>query len=130
MINTLAYGAALGPWVITRSPLRQGDIIAFERRDGDESRTYLKRIVALAGDTISMHDGSVIVNGARVVWPGAVLADHWNMRSSVIPVGAVFVLGDNRGESNDSRSFGPVPQASIIGKALLIIWPIGNIRPI
>jgi signal peptidase I len=59
-----------------------------------------------------------------------VLHDRSNMRALVVPAGSVFVLGDNRAESDDSRSFGPILESSIVGKALFVIWPIGHAKRI
>jgi signal peptidase I len=130
LINTLTYGTAVGPWTLLSGTPRRGDVIAFARGQGDDSTTYLKRVVALPGDTIALRDGRLAVNGAYVDEPAFVLADHSSMRKLRIPAGTIFVLGDNRAESDDSRLFGPVPQSAIIGKALLVIWPLGDIKRI
>ena len=63
LINTLAYGATIGPWTLLSGPIQRGDLIAFARGQGDDVRTYLKRVVALPGDTVAIHDGKVIDSG-------------------------------------------------------------------
>ena len=130
LINTLAYGATIGPWTLLSGPIQRGDLIAFARGQGDDVRTYLKRVVALPGDTVVIHDGKVAVNGSFVDEPAFVLADHSSMESLRVPAGCVFTLGDNRAESDDSRVFGPVPESTIIGKAVFVIWPLGEIKRI
>jgi signal peptidase I len=80
----------------------KGDIIVFVYLD-DRSKTYIKRIAALPGEIVSTADG----------------------KDFVVPHGHVFVLGDNRMHSEDSRKFGPVPLRDILGKARLICWSIG-----
>ena len=88
----------------------------------------IKRVIALEGDRFEIDGGSVFVNGEAIDEPyladGAVMADQ---DPRTIPDGHVFVMGDNRGSSSDSRVFGPVPVDDIIGKALFRIWPLDRI---
>jgi signal peptidase I len=130
LINTLAYGATVGPWTITRNTAERGDVIAFTRGHGDEATTYLKRVVALPGDTIAISNGKIVLNQFMIDEKSVVLSDRSFMKPLVVPIGSVFVLGDNRAESDDSRLFGPVPQSAITGKAILVIWPLGDIKRI
>ena len=130
LINTLAYGIALGPWVVARTSVRRGDIIAFERGQGDDTKTFLKRVIALPGEHVEIRDGIVWVAGDPLVTPATILPDSSTMKALVVPSAMVFVLGDNRAESDDSRTFGPVAQSSIIGKALFVIWPIMHVKRI
>ncbi len=130
LINSLAYGVALGPWLLVNNPISRGDIVAFERGQGDDRRIFLKRVIALPGETVQIADGGVVLQGAQLQEPYTPVFDHSNMKALSVPVGTVFVLGDNRAESDDSRSFGPVAQSSIIGKALLVIWPLGHVKRI
>ncbi len=130
LINTLAYGIALGPLVLTRTPIARGDIVAFERGNGDDAKIFLKRVIALAGETVALSNGTINVQGRPLHETYELIPDRWSMNTVSVPAGTVFVLGDNRAESDDSRSFGPIPQSSIIGKALFIIWPIGHVKRI
>jgi signal peptidase I len=127
LINTLAYGVALGPWVLVSNPVQRGDIVAFERGQGDDRKLFLKRVIALPGEDVAVKDGIVSVNGLARTETSALL-DRSNMRVVTVPASSVFVLGDNRGESDDSRSFGPIPESSIVGKALFVIWPLGHVK--
>lgn len=86
------------------SPQR-GDIIVFVYVD-DRSKRYIKRIAALPGETVRSSDGTDLV----------------------VPHGYVYVLGDNRGHSRDSRVFGPVPLRDILGKARIVCWSLGPDR--
>jgi signal peptidase I len=130
LINTLSYGVAIGPLVLARTPINRGDIVAFERGHGDDAKILLKRVVALPGETVAVSNGAVIVQGQPLHETYDLLPDHSLMKGVSVPAGMVFVLGDNRAESDDSRSFGPIPQSSIIGKAVFVIWPIGHVKRI
>jgi signal peptidase I len=118
LINTLAYSFG--------RPIRRGDLVAF--RDKQDHRVLLKRVVALGGETVSIVDGQVTVNGIASKTSFATLPDRSEMAPLVVPSGCVFVLGDNRAQSVDSRSFGPIRESAIIGKAALVIWPIDQIH--
>ena len=91
---------------------QKGEIIVF-RYPKDESRDFIKRVIATAGDTVEMRSGKVLVNGTEIdehyTWKedpkGPNLSDY---RKSVVPEGHIFVLGDNRNNSEDSRAFWPV----------------------
>lgn len=95
--------------------VQRGDIVVF-RRPGQERKKYLKRIVALAGDAVEIKDDTLRVNGVAQREPYAKYT-HWTPPAGPIrvPPGSVFVLGDNRANSLDSRHFGCVPTDNIIG---------------
>jgi signal peptidase I len=122
LINTLAY--------MFDRPIRRGDVVAFVRGTGYERQVFLKRVIGLPGERIAITSGHVMINGAALKEAYSPLLDRKNMPGSVIPIGSVFVLGDNRAESDDSRSFGPVPRQTIVGRALLVIWPLGHVKAI
>ncbi len=93
------------------------------------STTYIKRVVAVGGDTISIRDGHVILNGKPQKEPFASFAGCTVDSSCTyltpikVPAGYYFMMGDNRGNSDDSRYWGPVPDAWIIGEAFATYWP-------
>jgi len=99
----------------------RGDIVAFHHR----GQVWVKRIVALGGDTVSLRDGRLFVDGNRV---DESYADPRRIDSVYfgpvrVPAGTVFVLGDNRGDSVDSRRFGPVRVGQIEGQVVATFWP-------
>jgi signal peptidase I len=95
------------------------------------SQTFIKRVVAVAGDRISVRDGHVIRNGVKASEPFAAKCDPGSgcnfPHAITVPPGHVFLMGDNRGDSDDSRFWGPVPLKWVIGKALVKYWPPGRI---
>ena len=109
----------------------RGDIIVFVAPPHHD-QDYIKRIVALPGDTISIRDTTVIVDGVTLhetyVDPnrqGNPYA-YKTISNMVVPPNDYFVLGDNRVGSSDSRDWGFVPRANIIGRAALVYWPLGQ----
>lgn len=88
---------------------------------------FIKRVVALPGEVVEIRAGVVFVDGTRLHEP-YVLVDlrAADFGPETVPLGHVFVMGDNRGSSRDSRVFGPVPIDDIVGRAFSIIWPPGN----
>ena len=102
-------------------PVR-GDIIVIKPpRKGTEP--LIKRVISLPGETIAVHDGKVYINGQALDEPYLTQQTAGTMAQQLVPEGYVFVMGDNRGASNDSRSFGVVPLQDIIGHAWLRYWP-------
>jgi signal peptidase I len=90
-------------------------------------QTYIKRVVAVGGDTIAVRDGHAIRNGRRAAEPFAAECGGGDgcdfPRAITVPDGSVFLLGDNRGGSLDSRFWGPVPVSWVIGEAVAGYWP-------
>lgn len=113
LVNVYAYRG--------HTPAR-GEIIVF-RSPGPVVEEYVKRVVGLAGETVAILDGQVYVDGRilpeRYVQPG----DQETLGSLVVPAGCVFVLGDNRAHSTDSRLWGPLPLQRIDGRARCVVWP-------
>jgi len=104
-----------------REPAR-GDVIVL-RYPRNPERNYIKRVVGLPGETIRIARGKVFVNGKPITEPyfdGEVVGEFGPLR---VPPDAVFVMGDNRNNSEDSRAFGPLKKQLIVGQAVLIYWP-------
>jgi signal peptidase I len=104
-------------------PPRRGQLIVFHApRTGDVT---LKRVVAVSGDTVGLEDGVLVVDGHKVREPYANTKSIDSVYFGPVRVrpGTVFVLGDNRGNSEDSRDFGAVRTDNIIGQAVARVWP-------
>jgi len=106
----------------------RGDIVVFWFPE-DPSKSYIKRVIGLPGDTVEVHEGRVRVNGKDL--DEMYLDPHLNMSHASRPPtyvkpGYYFVMGDNRDNSSDSRIWGLVPKKYIYGKALFRYWPLGN----
>lgn len=107
--------------------ISRGDVVVFHY-PRDPSKSYIKRVIALPGDTLRIDEGRVYVNGKRIAEPYVPLRfrDDRSMAKMVIPGNDYFVMGDHRSISSDSRDFGPVPRHLIYGKAAFIYWPADN----
>jgi signal peptidase I len=125
----------------------QGDIVVFHRPPAWQAvpdKTLIKRVVAVGGDRVRLTDGHVYVDnvlldetyvnkacGAHPTQPEATDPTTGKLITSwVVPDNDVFVMGDNRCDSEDSRMYGPVPNSSIVGRAFMIIWPVHRIGTI
>jgi signal peptidase I len=105
----------------------RGDVIVF-RYPKDPDRDFIKRVIGVPGDRVRVQDGIVYVNDVPLEEP--YIADHAGRdldEELVVPAGNYFVLGDNRPNSSDSRSWGFVPEENIIGKAMLSYWPLSEL---
>jgi len=107
--------------------ISRGDVVVFWYTE-DPDVSFIKRVVALPGDSVEIKRGKLLVNGELVDEPYVKpeYIDRRSFPSQEIRAGHYFVLGDNRRGSNDSRSWGLVPQRYIYGKAFLRIWPPGK----
>lgn len=110
---------------------QRGDVIVF-RYPRDPSRDFVKRVIGVPGDTVTITgDGVVSVDGVRLSEPYTNdLLNYYGPESWTLSTGQYFVLGDNRGDSSDSRDWGPVPLSDIIGKAEFVYWPINAVHPL
>lgn len=118
IINTLVYHF---------EPIRRGDVVVF-RYPLDATKSYIKRIVGLPGETVQIRQGLVYVNGSWIPEP-YVLSQYEDL-SDFGPIqvssDSYFVLGDHRNRSNDSRVFGPVASQLIYGRAVFAYWPMNH----
>jgi signal peptidase I len=89
-----------------------------------DSQDYIKRVIGVPGDTVEGRNGRVFVDGKAVdepyLQPGMQTSEFGPVK---VPEGQIFVMGDNRTNSADSREFGPVPIDTVVGRAFLLIWP-------
>jgi signal peptidase I len=119
-------------FVYRLEPIERGDIVVF-RYPRDPSKSYIKRVIGMAGDRIRIDGGQVYVN-ERALDEDYVPPAYSDLRSypeTIVPPNSFFVLGDHRSMSNDSRDFGPVNQSFIYGKAVFGYWPmdkLGRVR--
>lgn len=138
LVNRLAY---------TFSGVSRGDVIVFTWPK-DRKLVFVKRVIGLPGDVVSLRDGDVVVNGKRLSEPyvckadgkpeltlcadelaGATFAQPWGLQHAYkVPAGCFFVMGDNRMESDDSRDWGVVPRHDVIGRAFMLYWPLGRLH--
>lgn len=124
--------------------VHRGDIVVFRRPplEDQEYADLVKRVIGLPGETISSKDGHVYIDGKRLDEPwlppgpqsytGPLPGDpneQFNLPGPVkIPPGEYYVMGDNRENSEDSRFFGPIPKSLIVGRAVVVAWPVGRIK--
>ncbi|HHY69871.1 MAG: signal peptidase I [Bacillota bacterium] len=104
----------------------RGDVVVL-RYPLDPSKDYIKRIVAVGGDTVELRLGRLYVNGQLQEEPYIQFPGVYNMAPVTVPIGSVFVMGDHRTNSEDSRYFGCVKEEFLKGKAVCIIWPLKDI---
>jgi len=104
---------------------RRGDVVVIDMPG--EKELLVKRAVALPGETVAVQDGQVFINGQPLEEPWAIRQGGVDYPPTLVPPLHVFVLGDNREESRDSRYFGPVPVDQIGGQVRFIIWPLDRI---
>ncbi len=112
--------------------IEQGDIVTFDY----EGRTLIKRVIAVAGQTIDLIDGTVYIDGEALTesYTNGKPTEPLETASGIeisypytVPDGYIWVMGDNRTNSSDSRYFGPIPVASVTGRAAMIYWPLDRI---
>ena len=129
-----------GDIVVFKPPAGQPSVCGVERptdqpcpegTPGRSDENFIKRVVGLPGDHLKVLEGSVYIDGKRQDEPFARLDTECatcNLpREITVPDGEYYMMGDNRGESADSREWGPVPKKWIIGKAFMTYWPPGRI---
>ena len=109
-------GNAVGHWL--RSVGRAVGLVQ------PSAQEFIKRVVGLPGERVEAHDGDVFVDGRRLVEPylpaGTATGDFGPVE---VPPGHLFVMGDNRPSSTDSRVFGPIPSSNVVGRTIVRVWP-------
>jgi signal peptidase I len=117
----------INKFVYRFEPIKRGDVVVFWY-PLDTSKSYIKRVIGLPGEWVTIQDGRVLVNGKSLAEPYVPSGDL--DRQSYPPVrvepGHYFVLGDHRGSSNDSRVWGTVEERYIYGKAVFVYWPLSQ----
>ena len=113
IVNKLAY--KLGDF-------SRGDVIVFHYPPDPDREPYIKRVIGLPGDRVSVQEGKVYVNNEPLREP-YISAPPVYQGLWLVPEGSLFVLGDNRNSSSDSHSWGMVPYENVIGKAEVVYWP-------
>jgi signal peptidase I len=112
-------------------PIERGDVVVFWY-PGDPSVSFIKRVVGLPGDLVEIRAGQLFVNGlpVREDYLPAAFRDSDSYPPREVRRGYYFVLGDHRRSSNDSRSWGEVPEKYIYGRAVFRFWPLDRLGPI
>ncbi|MBI5415528.1 MAG: signal peptidase I [Candidatus Omnitrophica bacterium] len=137
MVNKLRYGPKVR-FTDKRIPgfsrPQRGDIIVFIFPE-DPKRDFIKRLIAFGGETVEIKDGDIYINGKHVEELSIDKTYYYNRgqygeegHPVHVPEGSVYVLGDNSASSHDSRFWGFVPEANVIGRAEFIYWPLDRLR--
>ena len=115
----------INKFVYKLEPIERGDVIVF-RYPRDPSKSYIKRVIAVAGDHVRIDAGVVYVNGHHLSedYVPRMYEDVRSYPETIVPPHNYFVLGDHRNLSNDSRDFGSVDEDFIYGKAVFGYWPV------
>jgi signal peptidase I len=141
-VNKLFYSARI-PFVNIRRPIptmkepKRGDIIVFSSPE-EPKKDFVKRLIAFGGETVEIKDGRIYINGVMLEAPASIRSNYYYNRGDYgreaaalkVPDDAYFVLGDNSGNSRDSRYWGFVPKRNLVGKAVFIFWPLQRIKAI
>lgn len=110
-------------------PPQRGDVVIFvppsavlSTIGAADGEVFIKRVVAVAGDTVGVHAGRLVLNGTPVEEPFVAERSRYELQPKVVPAGDVFVMGDNRNNSFDSHVWGPLPADRIVGRAVAKYW--------
>jgi signal peptidase I len=117
----------INKFVYRFEPIERGDVVVFWY-PLDRSKSFIKRVVALPGETVELRAGRLYVSGKELMEPyvPSNYLDGTNYPPLTIPTDSFFVMGDHRDSSNDSRVFGPVARQFIYGKAVFAYWPVDH----
>ena len=130
------------PFVNFRLPIldirqpKRGDIIVFSSPE-DPKKDFVKRLIAFGGERVQIKDGRIVINGKEINNPATGAVYYYNAGdygadggTLTVPEGCYFALGDNSANSRDSRYWGFVPRKNLVGKAVLIYWPLHRMKVI
>jgi signal peptidase I len=119
------------------SPYTRGQVVVFKPPENvtEGKEPFIKRVIGVGGDTVEVRDGEVLVNGVALDEPYLFSNDAGVIEPTeaadqvrwVVPAGELFVMGDHRQASVDSRVFGPIPVSSVIGRGVVRYWPLADI---
>lgn len=123
-VNKFVYRWGIGA-------IERGDLIVFWY-PGDQTKSYIKRVIGVPGDMVAIERGTVLLNGKalREDYVPREYRDMLSMPVRKIEADNYFVLGDHRNSSNDSRAWGFVPRNCIYGKAVFVYWPLEHFGPV
>jgi signal peptidase I len=134
LVNKFSYGVKIpyiGKVILPAGDPQHGDIVVF-KFPVDPRKDFIKRVIGVGGDVVEIHDKTIYINGTRLNHDAGVYSDPRTIAGSLkprdnfgpitVPKGALFVMGDNRDESFDSRFWGFVPVRDVSGKAFIIYW--------
>ncbi len=117
VVNKLAY--------FLDSPQR-GDVIVFDYPDGTE-RDFIKRVIGVPGDTVEIREGMVYINGLNVLEPYELVPFDYDAGPTLVSNDKLYVLGDNRADSEDSHLWGLLDQSDVVGKVWISLWPLDTL---
>ncbi|MFH1441299.1 MAG: signal peptidase I [Candidatus Omnitrophota bacterium] len=137
LVNKFLYGAKI-PWTDLRLPAvrqpQRGDVIVFIYPE-DKKKDFIKRLIGLPGETVEIKNGTIYINDKPLLNPIFNQRYYYNRgdyggesEKIKVPKNSYFVLGDNSASSQDSRYWGFVPEKNVLGKAILIYWPVQRVR--
>jgi signal peptidase I len=136
---TRVYGQSMQPSLHTNERLvveklsyrfhgpRRGDVVVLHDPTDGSTELLIKRVIGLPGERVTIADGRVFIDGVALEEPYLDQQTDSSGRSWLVPPLHVFVMGDNRGASRDSRVFGPIPLESVVGRALVRYWPLTQV---
>lgn len=116
--------------------IHRGDVVVFKRPPGETDATIkdlIKRVVALPGENVACQDQRIVVNGRLLEEPyldtgvAACGVGSCELKPQTVPDGFIWVMGDNRGASQDSRCFGPIAEKLVVGRAFVRVWPLSHL---
>ncbi len=137
-VNKFIYGARI-PFTDIRLPgfsqPQRGDIIVFVSPETPK-KDFVKRLIALEGETVEIKNGNIYINGKQAEGPMSIRSNYYYNRGDygkegevvTVPKGYYFTLGDNSANSRDSRYWGFISRKNLIGKAILVYWPLPRVR--
>lgn len=139
-VNKFIYGAKI-PLSDIRLPAvsqpKRGDIVVFVSPE-DKKKDFVKRLIALGGERVEIKDGKILINGEVLNGPDSIKSTYYYNAGSygedgkviVVPEDSYYVLGDNSASSRDSRYWGFVPKKNVLGKVMVIYWPIFRMKTV